>query len=188
MTYYIREIFYQEIRECIAGPLALVCPSGLGRDVDDGTRWNPELDADGELPYCPDNSSWYAGRKIHYQLLHRMTGLPSYADPYPSVPTSPLRLTDEGSKHLAADLNHSRQDAPSTNSTYARQYMSHAVQVGPTLIPEGGNRLYLSGSVEWVGRERLGRNDTPLEPTSSWLWAGSEWYDHWTPGDRKYFW
>lgn len=181
MPHYFRDFLWDYLRDeqtFIAAEL--YCPSSYsnGKPV-------PIPSEGAELPFASGNGSWYAGYRSGYAHLNNMVGMsPSWTDPKPAVPTSATALDDAGRKHLVGELNFSWQ----ANASAGNQAYAHPTTIGATTLPEGGNRGYLDGSVEWVDRREMGRNDTPLEPTSSWKWGGVERYDHWTPGDRRYYW
>lgn len=99
-----------------------------------------------------------------------------------NVLTSPVTVRDRGEMHLLADRNNIWMLPPFFRT------VSHVTTGNGTVLPEGCNRTYLDGHVEWIGRLRMGFENTPLNPTTDWRWSGAERYNHWTDGDRRYYW
>lgn len=140
---------------------------------------------DDDLTLWAGNSSWPSGWEIGYFVLGNMWGMsPGATDPKPDVKITPRTLADPGMSHLTADKNISWQ----ANTNTGLQWMAHPADREGTTMPDGTNRGYLDGHVEWVFPDHMGRDETALEPTGTWMWGGVEKYDHWTPGDRRYYW
>ncbi len=158
---------------------AMWCPDLIGR-TPGGQVYDVTFTAS-DLSYAAATADWPAGYSTGYFLLQRMRGITG--DPV-DVEHSPTKLGDPGSSHLGADRNISWQ----ANASAGNQSIAHPEVIASVLLPRGTNRLHLDGSVAWIGRERMGRFDTPLVAGSAWMWDGQERYDHWTPGDRRYYW
>lgn len=136
-----------------------------------------------DLAYAAPTTSFPAGYRIGYLYLAHMREMSSSTFPM-EVSTSPTTLSDRGMQHLLADINTSWQ----ANTLIGYGAMSHAIDDRHTRLPEGCNRTTLDGAVTWIPRTQMGLNDTPLEPTGDWMWGGQERYDHWIPGERRYYW
>lgn len=119
------------------------------------------------------------GYKYHYYIGYAyLMGIENITmgDPQ-TVEDSAKKITDPGYKTLAADLN-LRWDNDWNNTA------SVIPHLGRSGLPHGGNKLKVDGSVFWVGPQKMGYDDQPLDE------RGVEGkYDHWKGGPgRDYFW
>jgi prepilin-type N-terminal cleavage/methylation domain-containing protein/prepilin-type processing-associated H-X9-DG protein len=154
-----------------------VCPSFLvtnksGHWVD--SQGNPYEIHRNKLPLW-SKDGWQC-----YQLcIAGLVGMTNMTTAYPkTVEESALRVTDKPTKLLAADLN------IRWNGEWRNPYsvVAHSRNKSHERIPDGGNRLFLDGHVEWVRSNIMARKDESVE-------TGRGRYDHWLRGPgREYFW
>lgn len=155
-----------------------VCPSlrskgakrGFLGDVDFSQE---DLPRNGDAPYP------------RYMGLVNLVGLVNMTIPEPkTVEECAQKPTDRSDKILCADLN----------IRWANDWNAEATVIAHpgkskngVVIPDGSNRLYVDGSVEWVDADEMGpeRDDgkTLLNDTRI---PGK--YDHWPSAGRDYFW
>jgi len=138
---------------------------------------------DGEVRFCSAGWIWPDRRFTMYTLLWGLRDMTKPSDPV-DVPTSPVRASEMGEMHLAADLNYMIRFGSSKSLI-----SNHAHRVEEGWLPRGGNRAYLDAHVEWVDPSQMGADDSPLEMGSdSWTWEGQERYDRNHPSEHIYFW
>ena len=170
--FWILEIMYEHMKMVGYQPKILVCPSiwanttwttGVGftpgdfRYQDYFGGPDPEKDSDQELKYesWAPLGGWPEARLAGMFLLHGLQR--------EGVEDSAQRFSDREDKLLAADQN--------MYWVPGMYWTSHCQEVQGLLLPEGANRLYLDGHVEWKNftqQEARARNDTPWGEHETW--------------------
>lgn len=150
-----------------------ICPSLLGSGGKEGFLAD-SLDND-ELKSWADSTGF---RRYWIGIAH-LTGIQNVVGAEPStLEVSAYSPLDKNinNKLLAVDLN----------IKWAREWSntsSVVAHLGRKGWPEGGNRLYADGHVEWVSPDSMAEDDTPIEERN----RGK--FDHWKGGPgREYYW
>jgi prepilin-type N-terminal cleavage/methylation domain-containing protein len=158
-----------------------ICPSFKAGN--ESQHWVNYDDANGVLPGWNLNSTEAPGQPLrcYYVAIANVTGIANLTNAVPrELEESALKPTDNGSKILAADLN-IRWDGD-WNNPYS--VVAHPKADDGYRVPDGGNRVYLDGSVKWVDSDIMARDDRPIKANRS---RGK--FDHWKGGgSRDYYW
>ena len=117
--------------------------------------------------------------------IANLVGLINMTDTEPkTVEECAQKPTDRSDKILAADLN-IRWDNDWNNQATVIAHPGKSKN--GVVIPDGSNRLYVDGSVEWVDADEMGpERDDGKTLLSDPRINGK--YDHWPPAGRDYFW
>lgn len=148
------------------------CPSLISHGGKDGlSSLYGNIDMDNPFAHG-DGYNFYIGIANLNGMTNMTIGSPS------TVKESALRPSDSSDKILAADLNLKwANDWNSSQTTVAHMTNKYGLP-----MPEGGNKLYLDGHVEWVTPETMAFNEEPILPRSHGK------YDHSPSEGRDYYW
>jgi prepilin-type N-terminal cleavage/methylation domain-containing protein/prepilin-type processing-associated H-X9-DG protein len=148
------------------------------------------------------NDYWAKGYyHVGYALLTNLYRIRSPAFPHPLsgpphvdynyVKESPKTINEKGDKHVMADLNALFQgNTPGLPAKilWSHRYASKAAHRNKRdSAPDGGNRCYLDGHVEWIPRYRMGFEDNP-DHAPDLVPEASGKYDYATTLGRDAFW
>lgn len=138
------------------------------------------LDPDGNLNKWEANYSLPDGYWIGYANLMGLHNMTSTSPK--NVKESARRSSDPGYKHVSADLNLKWNEGVAKGEAMWSERLSPAAHRGEGKgAPEGGNRLYLDGHVEWIQASEMGLDDQPLDRSEGK-------YDHAPAYGRDYYW